>query len=458
MQWLDSIQQTRKFVSPSQLHELKDSDQRAAISDARETFLDVVGMLKGRAPEGVELPKIGDTLGALARRMHAPDFCQRKVQDTSTAGVLGDDNFLNIVRQAVIYVMRSPVHPTYFVQTLLENMPYDPQAQIYLGGLNTAAVQVVPRGADLPTTTPAIANGPKVGTEPSRYGVKLALDADFRQSSMWGILGMYLNEIAYGFQRNREVQALTLLNDSPLDIFNNRNPSSALLHNTTGRNIQGAGNGTLTADDLFRAKALMMQTGYPPDVLIVNPLFWPAMMADPEIRYQIGTPEFFGNYVGEIGEHIFQGSNPLGLGPATGLPFVPGTTGTSGINPSQNSVPVLPKYWATFNGLRVIPSVFVPYDPATNTTNIIMVSSRHSGIFLNKTPVSSFSWSNWEQQVAYMGFQEEFAVANKDEGRGVGVLRSIRCESSALSTRITPMIQVASSALGPISTTEAVVS
>lgn len=456
MQWLDKLS-NRSFPSPKDLHTMDEVQVQKAVRDTQTTFNEVVAMLRGSYGDGIQLPSINAVMKPLSTRVSSEDFGTKTRTDSSAAGVLGDDNFLNVVRQAIVYVMRNPVHPTYYVQSLMRNVQWDPNAQLYLGGLNTAAVSRVPRGADLPVINPQIANGPKIGTEVSRYGAKLALDQDFRNSSMWGILGMYMNEIAYAFQRNREVEAVKLINDSPVSLFDNRNPSSALLHNTSGRDIQGAGNGTITADDIFRAKSLMMQSGYAPDTLIVNPLLWPAMMRDPEIRLQIGTPEFFGNYLGKIGEHIFKGSNPSGLGPATGLPFTPGTTGSSGINPSQDTVPVLPDYYATLGGLRVLPSIFVPYDAPTNTTNIIMVSSRHAGVFLNKTPVSEFSWSDWERQVAYIGFQTEFAVANLDEGRGIGVIRSVRCDSSELSTRVQPMIQVASSALGPISTTTPVI-
>ena len=69
-----------------------------------------------------------------------------------------------------------------------------------------------------------------------------------------------------------------------LVVFDNLNPNAAVVGRTGGRDITGAGNGSMTNEDLIDMYAAIVANGYTPKVIVCHPLHWAMFAKDPILR------------------------------------------------------------------------------------------------------------------------------------------------------------------------------
>ena len=202
---------------------------------------------------------------------------------------------------------------------------------------------------------------------------------------------MHLRAAGRDLARHKEVKIFDFIRAMGVCVFDNVNPTSSLKGVTTGRNLAGSGNGSVTMDDLFDAYAQVITQGFFPNTLLMHPRTWTMFVKDSTLRAFVlanGGGTFFATWTGNpAGRAPWDNSSQGGLGLSGGQTITPGGN-AAGAQPSPlasypqtlNSGPNLPGYMNI--PLRILVSPFVPHDPRRKLTDIYMFDASELGVVI----------------------------------------------------------------------------
>lgn len=319
--------------------------------------------------------------------------------------------------------------PLIVLTGLFEPMSYQAGQQIEfpaIGALEAADLAEMQE----PPEVRLIESGATVTAKVGKVGVKFRLSQETLAHSSFDVFGLHLDACAKALVRHKEVKASNFINALGVPIFDNFNPSASALGVTHGRDLAGAGNGTLILDDLFDAMAQVMMQGFSPDTLIMHPLTYIMFLKDKDMRAIAlagGNQLWFGGWTGNpatrgpgSGTHVSGGQRVLQGTPATGE--AASTIGQ--FNQTMTSAPMLPSHWPW--PLRIVVSPFIPYDPSTKRTNIMVCDSRELGYYIEDYPVRTTQWDEPNIDVSTTKLVEAYSFHIKNEGLGVGILKNVK--------------------------------
>jgi hypothetical protein len=274
-------------------------------------------------------------------------------------------------------------------------------------------------------------------------------------------LGFLLTQIADGFVLHKEQICMNVLNRMGVTIFNNKNKTLGLEGKiTSGRDIDGSFNGTISLNDLMTIHTYGATRGFNYDTLLMHPFAWQMFVTNPELREIVISGSSVSSAInnsnalrggqapgfeGPFGE--MWGLKMSGLGGANNTQqyYSPNNAvdpyyGKLGISPASNT---LTPYGATFNvqptqywpgGLRVIVTPHVPWKQDTTSkkyiTNLYFVDSQRTGVILQGEGPTTDEWEDIEREIKYIKFKNRFGVATVYQGRGVAVARNIVIDRS----------------------------
>lgn len=265
-----------------------------------------------------------------------------------------------------------------------------------------------------------------------KVGTSFKVTQEMVRYNQFDMIGAMLRAAGRALARLKEQKIFNMIRNMGVRVFDNLQPSSSMYGVTHGRDLSGAANGTLVADDIFDAWAHMMMSGYFADTIILHPLAWPMFIKDATLRafmLQNGGGTIFGTYTGNA-----RSSFPSGVpqGPSSGQDIVPGGT-TSGLTPTStagyfpnalNSAPVLPGYMNI--PLRIIVSPFMPFNAQRRLTDIFLCSSADLGALIVDEDVTVEEWVNPANDIKKVKMRERYAVALFEQGKGACVMRNVK--------------------------------
>jgi hypothetical protein len=241
---------------------------------------------------------------------------------------------------------------------------------------------------------------------------------------------MHVRQASRALARHKERKIFNMLNSSGVVVFDNNAPSTAEIGRTTGRGLSGAGNGSMTVDDLFDMYAKCLERGFTPDVVLVHPLAWATFVKDPVMREIALNTGMTANWFNGMPSNVY---------PATSAAWKSvGRTGPSTSNPSQaeregtqQSKLVLPQL-TPFGGLTVIPTCHVPFDPVNKTTSIIMLDSSEVGALVVAEDPTMMEWDDPARDIKKLKMRERYGLALFNEGHAISVARNISIEPNQI--------------------------
>jgi hypothetical protein len=203
----------------------------------------------------------------------------------------------------------------------------------------------------------------------------------------------------------------------------------------TGRGLDMQANGSLTTDDLFKAMAHMAEEGFPPDVLLLNPLFFYQFLQDPVLRNMMlahGGGSYFSKWNGEAGPRDPWSNGSMGAqGPSLGNKLVASgnahsgaATGISGREHGMTSSSNVPGYFPW--PFRIMVSPLVPFDAASQLGDIYLLSSGDVGFHLVDEDLTQVEWRDENIDVVKVKLRERYGFAVAHEGQGIGVLKNVK--------------------------------
>lgn len=365
-----------------------------------------------------------------------------------------------LMPKVISNVVREAAEPLLVGTSLLQRINYSYGQTITFPAVGALTAGDIAEGQEYPEQRLAM-GGATVTAQIGKSGVAVKVTEEMLRYSQFDVIGMHLRAAGRALARHKEVKIFNMIRGLGVTVFDNVNPTQSLKGVTTGRSMDGSPNGSVTMDDIFDCFAQVMTQGFMPDTLMVHPLTWVMFVKDPVLRafaMTNGGGTFFANWTGSVNQQYAANASQGGLGIGAGQNIAEGGNAAglaasplSAYNPQMNSGPVLPGYAGM--SFRVIVSPFVPFDPRRKLTDIYMFDSRELGALIVDEDVTTEEFMDPRVEIRKIKLRERYAVAILNEGQGVAVMKNVRVVANEIVLPATASIDIASSALGPISPT-----
>jgi len=275
-------------------------------------------------------------------------------------------------------------------------------------------------------------SGATVTAKVGKSGVAFELSDEAMSRSRFDIVGMHLRACARALARHKEVKAANLITSLGVVAFDNVNPTSSMFGVTHGRGLNGTANGSLILDDLFDAFAQVMMAGFTPNTLIMNPLTFVMFLKDPVLRAVTlagGNQVWYGGWRGnpamtQNGSRTHVSGGQSVTSPLSGGTAVATASSANEFNTALTSAPVLPNRWAW--PLRIVVSPWVPYNPGTKRTDIVICDGSELGLYIEEYGVKVDRWQDMAVDSTKVKLKESYCYHILNEGLGVAVLKNVK--------------------------------
>ena len=293
----------------------------------------------------------------------------------------------------------------------------------------------VPEEGEYKEVSASMGGGSLLELKFAKYGCKFKISEELLDYSTWDLITFQMQQVINAMARYRDKAIFNMLFSRGLLIFDNANPQDALVGRTVGRDITGAGNGSMTLDDLIDMYSAISQNGYTPNVLLCHPLHWAMFAKDPVLR-NVGMlrgdmTQYFASMVNDNTSY-----NHAPYSPALNVRRELTDTERTILDPSQ---PTLPSY-TPFGGLTILTSPLVPYYAVARTGDIIMLDTNNSGVLAISEPLNLTEWDEQRNDLKVIKFREKWALDVVDNGKAIAIAKNISFDSNEMIYNPTPVI------------------
>lgn len=353
------------------------------------------------------------------------------------------EDLMRFVPQTVETVVREAIEPNLFVvDRLFQAIQIERGSRIQIGALGAMEAGRIGQGGEYPERTLDLDGGDMIALMTDKHGLKISLTEEVLRDNLWDVINVWLRAAGRALARHKERQAAKLINEMGYDIFDNVTPANSYAGVTTGRDIAGAVNGSMTANDIFELYAYLLNRGFSPDVLMMHPLAWKTFMCDTEMREVVLEGATLVSRRAPNGNYAMAwGTSHNGYGlrtTATGNRQTSGNTikGASPwvqtLNPLGATFNIAPRYLPS--PLEVIVTHYVPFQYGSfgyeridsgARTNVVMVDSNNCGVIGQSMPVTTDRWTDPERDIENIKMREEYGFAILEQGKAIAVARNV---------------------------------
>lgn len=262
-----------------------------------------------------------------------------------------------------------------------------------------------------------------------KWGVAFKITDEAIKRSRFDIVAWHLRECGRALARLKEGNAAQVLQNLGLVSHDNVSPSDSVFGTTTGRSITGAANGSVLLDDILDAMGLIMDAGFNPDTIVVNPRTYLMFLKDPVLRaiaLASGNQIWFGQYSGN------PGNRPMGsgMGVSRTKATIPGhagvgtASGTADFSTQATSAPVMPERWPW--PFKIVVSPYIAFNNATNRTNIVIADSSAIGYLLVEEGIQLAEWEDIRVDSRLYRLREKYSFMVAHEGNGITTMKNVK--------------------------------
>ena len=215
---------------------------------------------------------------------HSKDWHGSFMTEGADAGFTSTDHPYLIAR-TISEVVKEAVEPNIVLTPMLQRINYSHGTQLTFPAMGAFTAADIPEGGEYPERSLDFAG--QVTATIGKSGVAVKVTEEMVRYSMFDVISMHLTAAGRALMRWKEQKVADLITTNAggaNTIFDN---TSASYRSTTGRDAAGAYNGTFTLDDLFVAWSTMVNRGFTPNTLIMNPFAW-QIFADEAVSRAFG--------------------------------------------------------------------------------------------------------------------------------------------------------------------------
>lgn len=342
---------------------------------------------------------------------------------------MSTSNFSPLLPQTVVELIKDSQEPLLVGTKLLDRINHTPGATITFPALGALHAADVAEGQAFPEMQPQI-GGATMTANVGKSGLAFKFTEEMLRASQWDLMSLMLRKAGEAMARHKEVKIFNYISSMGVPVFNNVTPSASYLGTTSGRDIAGAANGSMTADDLFDALAQVVSQGFMPNTLLMHPLTWFMWLKDPVLREfarNAGGGQWFASYGGNpVGKADWGG----GLGVGSGQSIVPGGNMSgdtaSPVNDYSQVQTGAPNVFSYFPWkLNVVVSPFVFYDPARKITDIYIFDSTQLGALIVEQDLTTAEWEDPSVMMRKVRLVERYGIGIYNEGQAIATLKNI---------------------------------
>lgn len=358
----------------------------------------------------------------------------------SLKDLVTSEDLMRFFPTAVETVVREAIEPNLFIaDRLFQKITIERGTRVQIGALGAMEAGRVGQGGEYPERQLDLDGGDMVAITTQKYGLKISLTEDALKENQFDVVNIWLRAAGKALARCKEKVAAKLINEMGYKVFDNANPATAYFGSTTGRDITGAANGSMTSTDVFELYAYLLNRGFNGDVLLMHPLAWKTFMTDTEMREVVLSASTVAKVQGAPAPNW--GTSHYGYGlrtTATGNEKLNGNTakGPSAwaqtLNPLGAQFSVAPKYLPT--PIEVIVTHFMPfvYGPKGTermdsgcVTNVVLVDSSNCGVMGQSEPVRIDRWTDPERDIENIKMREAYGFAPLEQGKAIAKASNI---------------------------------
>jgi len=360
--------------------------------------------------------------------------------------LVATQDLTRFIPQTVEVVIREALEPNLFiVDKLFQQVNIPRGSRIQIGAIGAMEAGKVGQGGEYPEKFVDLDGGDMVALTTDKHGVKISMTQEVLDENLFDVVGIWLRAAGRALARHKERSAAKLVNEMGYDVFDNIAPSNSYIGVTTGRDISGTANGSITVNDVFELYTYLLHRGFSPDVLMMHPLAWKTFMTDTEMREVVLANSTVASYRNPNGNaaanwgtsHGSYGlrTTATGNSETSGDTIKGGSAWTQSLNPLGATFNIAPRYLPT--PLEVLVTQYVPYrygtrgaGTANETTksglsNLIMVDSSNVGVIGQSMPVTMDRWADPERDIENIKIKEAWGLAVLEQGKGIAVARNI---------------------------------
>ena len=254
--------------------------------------------------------------------------------------------------------------------------------------VNAIQAAEIPEGQEYPEQ--ALAFAKQVEGKVSKKGVKLAFTEEVVADSLWDIVGLHVRAAGRAMARLKEQIALSRFKDAATIVFDN---DDVAYDSTTGLDIDGAANDTVTWDDIIDMAAVLMAENHVPTDFILHPLMWSVFLKD-AIFHAGGAASSVGTswgYRPDSAEGALNTTAPMGL--------------------------------------NVIVSPFVSFTAKTSSaaakSDLFLIDRNEVGTMLVKDDMSTDQFDDPTRDIRALKMKERYDIVMMGDGEGITVAKNV---------------------------------
>jgi hypothetical protein len=406
----DQLEQSGLSVDRAEVMRMKYGMKRRHLRDFDKRFIKNLEIWRnnGYDPEDPEVRfSYKDLARADAARLQA--FREGKIKDTEFVDTQFSTDQPLLLPKVVSQVVREAIEPRIVLQDLLQRLSFQNGQQITFPAMSAMRAGDVDEGGEYPTGRLEFAG--QVTATLGKSGIGVMMTEEMIRYSMFDVMTMHLRAAGRALIRHKEKKVANLISAQGTTLFDNVTAGQT---RTTGRGIDGNFNGTLHIDDLFTAYADLADAGFVANTLIMHPFGWLIFARDQQLRHFgfFRNGPMFQTYQGNLGN-----APEWSLGGLNQQSYVSAPEALAGTYSNvPNAFPA---------GLRIIVSPFVPYNAATNTTDIWMCDVNELGILVVDEEVTTDEWMDSARDIHHVKLRERYGLALLNNGQAVRQIKGV---------------------------------
>lgn len=226
-----------------------------------------------------------------------------------------------------------------------------------------------------------------------KSGMIVRATQEMIDDSQWDVLGILFAKAGQAMSRLKEEKAFHQFSMHGHQVFNNHLREQYPEAGTSGMDINGAYNNTMSTEDMVDLFIALMSNGYNASDIMLHPLSWSV---------------FFKNDFMNSLTHAALGGSQV-----TNLQIKPETV--SGRIPFAVNLSFSP---------------FVPFNQQTKEFDMYVVDKKNVGLLVEKDPLSTEQFNDPLRDIQSIKVRERYGIGVLDSGKAVAVARNLAFETS----------------------------
>lgn len=302
-----------------------------------------------------------------------------------------------LIPKVIVGTMRSVAEPMYIGTSMLTKIRLKQGQSMIFPSIGVMRAADIPEGGEYPEDTIDWQTHETPEIRVGKSGIRIRVTDEMVTDSQWDVVAMMIREAGRAMARHKEEKAFNQFTKHGHTVFDNALRATNADAGTTGLDINGDFNDTLSAEDFLDMIIAVMNNGFNPSDVLLHPLSW-SVFAKNELMGSLAKAPY-DNY------------------PHKGNP------GTMALGP-QSIAGRLP---FAFN---VQLSPFIPFDKKAKRFDMYVVDKNNIGVLLVKEDLSTEQFDEPARDIRNVKIKERYGIGILNEGRAIAVAKNISMAKS----------------------------